>query len=94
LVALNVPPAQDQDLDRLKQDQDIEPDRNVLDPEFPIWPSDSRIARFSCPGYNEFATRADPREIAGFRQLVFARLTTPACCCAIDFSDNAPAFLA
>jgi len=62
-------------------------------PEFPIWPSDSRIMRFSCPGHNEFATRAGPREIAGFRQLVFARLTSPACCRAIDFSDTTPILL-
>jgi hypothetical protein len=31
-----------------------------MPPEFPIWPSDLRIVRLSCPRHNEFATRADP----------------------------------
>jgi len=62
-------------------------------PEFPIWTSDSRIVRFSCPRHNEFANRAGPGEIAGFRRLVFARLTSPACCRGIDFSDTAPTLL-
>jgi hypothetical protein len=36
-------------------------------PEFPIWTSDSRIVRFSCPRHNEFCRkRRLQREIARF----------------------------
>ena len=41
------------------------------------------------PRTQKVATRAGPREVAGFRWLVFARLMSPACCCVIDFSDTA-----
>jgi len=34
--------------------------REHAPPESPIWTSDSRIVRLSCPRHNEFATRADP----------------------------------
>jgi hypothetical protein len=36
-----------------------------------------RIVRFACHGHNEFATRAGPGEIEGFRQLVFAVWRAP-----------------
>ena len=32
----------------------------ISHPEFLIWPFDSRIVRFSCPGYNEFDTNLPP----------------------------------
>lgn len=59
-------------------------------PEFPIWTSGSRIIRFSCPRHNKFATRVGPSEIACSRQIAFTRLTSPASCRIIDFSDAAP----
>jgi hypothetical protein len=45
------------------------------EPEYAIWNSKSDIVCFCCPENNEFATRAGPSEIAGFRRLVFAPMT-------------------
>src|ERR1019366_138315 len=45
-------------------------------PEFPIRTSVSPIVRFPCPRHNEFANRADPREVSGIP-------TARYCCLAI-----------
>jgi hypothetical protein len=34
-------------------------------PEFPIWTSNLCIVCFSCPGHDEFATRAPPSKFSG-----------------------------
>jgi hypothetical protein len=36
----------------------------VFKPDFPIWASDSRIVRLSCPRYNDFAIRVGTSEIS------------------------------
>src|SRR5437899_2687505 len=47
----------------------------------------------SCPGHNEFPTRAGPSVISGAPTARFCRSDEPACCCVIDFSDTAPTLL-
>ena len=51
-----------------------------------------RIICFSCHRDNEIYHLSRPQPDRWLRRLVFARMTSPACCRVIDFSDTVPTF--
>ena len=64
-----------------------------FEPGFPIWTSVSRIICFSRPRQQRICHQGAQTRSAVVRPAGFRRLTNPACCCAIIFSDTAPTIL-